>query len=247
MDFASVTDSQSSEPPELNEHEFYQSILDGLARYLENAFVADVLETVSRFPVRNLAYGLNKNQITSKKWLIDALHQTIGNRLGTVYVLGGWYGVLGAMLLHDGRFDIDKVLSVDIDPSCREVAQSLNRTHVDNGMFYAVTADIYELNFDQTEFDVCRKDGVTQKLVARPDLIINTSCEHLGQFDRWYQRVPAGMPQILQSNNFYDCEEHVNCVPDIDSFRRQALMSELLFTGVLKLKRYSRFMLIGRK
>ncbi len=218
-----------------------------LARYLESAFVADVLATVSKFPIPTLADGLNKNQIASKKWLIEKLYEAVGNRLGTVYILAGWYGVLGAMLLHDGRFNIDKVLSIDIDSSCREVAQSLNRTHVAGGMFHAVTADIRDLNLDQAELDVANKDGVMHKLVARPDLIINTSCEHLEQFDQWYQQVPAGMLQVLQSNNFYDCEEHVNCVPDIDSFQRQAPMSQLLFAGALQLKKYSRFMLIGRK
>ncbi len=80
-----------------------------------------------------------------------------------------------------------------------------------------------------------------------PNVIINTCCEHLDDFGRWYARIPAGQLLVLQSNDYYACREHVNCVPDLATFRSQAPMREVLFAGEHKLRRYVRFMLIGRK
>ena len=52
---------------------------------------------------------------------------------------------------------------------------------------------------------------------------------------------------VLQSNDFFSCEEHVNCVADLATFMRQAPMSPLLSAESLALKRYTRYMLIGRR
>lgn len=92
--------------------EYYLDILDGLARHLESPFIADVLTTASRDDTPHLGSALNKNQVAGKKWLVQALHQTAGAELGTVYILGGWYGTLAAMLLHDRRFVTDQVLGL---------------------------------------------------------------------------------------------------------------------------------------
>ncbi|MFQ5959366.1 MAG: class I SAM-dependent methyltransferase [Alphaproteobacteria bacterium] len=215
--------------------EFYQVILEGIADYLDDRFIADILQTIIRFPDADLHYAINKNQIASKTWLLDELYRAGGRRLGTVYVLGGWYGVLGAMLLGDRRFDVARVVSVDVDPACAAVADSVNRAQAATGRFTALTADMCDLDYRYA-------DGA-----PAPDVIINTSCEHLGRFDDWYGRVPKGMVQVLQSNDYFDCDEHVNCVADIAAFKRQAPMSETLFAGEMKRKRYTRFMLIGRK
>lgn len=215
--------------------EFYQVILEGIADYLDDRFIADILQTIIRFPDADLHYAINKNQIASKTWLLDELYRAGGRRLGTVYVLGGWYGVLGAMLFGDRRFDVARVVSVDVDPACAAVADSVNRAQAATGRFTALTADMCDLDYRYA-------DGA-----PAPDVIINTSCEHLGRFDDWYGRVPKGMVQVLQSNDYFDCDEHVNCVADIAAFKRQAPMSETLFAGEMKRKRYTRFMLIGRK
>jgi len=59
--------------------------------------------------------------------------------------------------------------------------------------------------------------------------------------------VPAGQLIVLQSNDYYACREHVNCVPDLGAFQAQAPMTLVLFAGARPLRRYVRFMLIGRK
>lgn len=211
--------------------EFYRDILDGLSRYLKNPFIADILETLSYSDVPELGSALNKNQMRCKKWLADELYATAGSQFGTLHVLGGWYGVLSAILLHDTRMQIGQAISYDLDPACQPVAESLNRSHVTSGKFEPRTADMHDLKFEG----------------SRSDVIINTSCEHIEAFERWYAGLPAGMLLVLQSNDYYAIEEHINCVPDLEAFKQQAPMDELLFGGSLKLKKYTRFMLIGRK
>ncbi|MDA7948233.1 MAG: methyltransferase domain-containing protein [Hyphomicrobiaceae bacterium] len=206
-------------------------ILKGLSVYFDSPFVADIQETALRHPRLTLGHALNRNQMTSKTWLVDKLHGATGGQLGRVCILGGWYGVLGAMLLHDPRFAVERVCSVDMDPTCEDIAKSLNRTHVEAGKFEFRLANMYEIDFPKSEFD----------------LIVNTSCEHLETIDRWFERIPAGTLLTLQSNNYFGIDGHVNCVENIGQFKQQVPLSQTLFEGELELKKYTRFMLIGRR
>lgn len=217
--------------------EFYRDILEGMALYARSALQRDVLATLSRHDTPTLGQALNKNQIASKMWLADALLDTVGPNLGEVVVLGGWFGVLAAVLLHDPRFTIGRVVSLDIDPRCADVALSLNATHVRTGQFTARTADMLDYDYG----------GDAAAATRNASLVINTSCEHLADFDRWYDRIPAGQLLVLQSNDYYACREHINSVPDLETFRAKAPMREPLFAGEHQLRRYVRFMLIGRK
>ena len=167
--------------------------------------------------------------------------------LGTVYVLGCWYGVLSAMLLNETKLGVGQAISIDIDPGCAPVAMLLNRRHVEHGRFVAVTRDMARLDYSSDRFEGPDRRGGMTEFRAPPDLVINTSCEHLEDFQRWYGAIPAGTLLVLQSNDYFACEEHVNCVADLAAFRQQAPMSELLYADRLPLKRYTRFMLIGRR
>lgn len=215
--------------------EFYRDILEGLAIFHGSAFARDVLATLSSHQKPELGAALNKNQMASKLWLAEALLDSVGGRLGRLLVLGGWVGVLAAVLLHDRRFDIAGVTSLDIDPACAPVAEALNATHVRAGRFDARTGDMLDLDYA----------GVRPAAEAPSDVIVNTSCEHLPDFARWYARVPPGRLVVLQSNDYFAVGEHVNCVPDLATFRAQAPLSRTLFAGERSMRRYTRFMLIG--
>ncbi len=221
----------------MDKDEYYRDILEGLASYYASPFIADILATASRFPAPDLGAALNKNQISGKQWLVNELHRVAGGRFRNIHILGSWYGVLAAMLLHDERFDIECVVCVDRDEHCKPIAESLNRTQIEHGKFHAITADIYQLDYER----MAAGNGPG----SIPDVLINTSCEHLDRFEEWYAKVPSGVLQVLQSNDYYACEEHSNCVPDLQAFQRQAPMSQLLFAASLRLKKYTRFMLIG--
>jgi hypothetical protein len=218
--------------------EYYGDMLEGLAVWFDSPFIADLRATAARFREPDLGNALNRNQVASKRWLVDCLREAAGERFGTITILGGWFGVLGAMLLHDSRLTIRRVVSVDIDPRVARVAESLNATHVRAGRFGA-----------QTE-DMLLRDYPPQRLGTRgepPDVVVNTSCEHVADFGGWFARLPSGHLVVLQSNDYHGIPGHVNCVPDLAAFGAQAPLQQVLFAGTLPAKRYRRFMLIGRK
>ena len=59
-------------------------------------------------------------------WARDKLFESIGADCRRVVVLGGWYGVLSAMLLEYSRFDIEFAVSCDLDPVVEPVARTLD-------------------------------------------------------------------------------------------------------------------------
>lgn len=216
----------------------YRDILEGLAFYLADPYVNDLLHTANHCDAPDLGVALNKKQIASKTWLLNEMFESVGSRFGRLCVLGGWYGVLPALILNDARFHIREAISVDVNPNCRAVAERLNQRHVATGMFRAVTADMCQLNYEKL---------LAHDHADSPNILINTSCEHLTDFETWYSRIPSGTLQVLQSNDYYDCTDHTNCVPSLQAFAEQVPMSRLVYQGTLAMRKYTRFMLIGYK
>jgi hypothetical protein len=81
-----------------------------------------------------------------------------------------------------------------------------------------------------------------------PDIIINTSCEHIDQhtYDIWLSKIPFGSLVVLQSNNYFDLDEHIRCAEDIDHFISQSNLT-VFSSAILELSKYKRFMIIGNK
>lgn len=209
-------------------------ILRGVAALTGNPIAADLARLVGKGPPDDLSIAFNHKQIASKRWLVDSLAEVMPRPDGPVWVLGAWHGVLGAMLLGDERLSIPRVVSLDLDPRCAEVAGILNHRHVASGRFRAVTADMMALDF-------------TAPPGGRPGLVVNTSCEHLEDVPGWLATLPDGLPLVLQSNDYFREPDHRSCVSSLEAFKAQAGLSELLFAGALPTKNYTRFMLIGRK
>lgn len=211
----------------------FYDILRGVAALTGNTVVADLARLVADDMPQDLWIAFNHKQIGSKRWLVDALAETLPRPEGPVWVLGAWYGVLGALLLADGRLTIPAVVSVDLDPACAGVAERLNRRHVAAGRFRALTADMMALDFAAQD--------------PAPGLVINTSCEHLADVPGWLASLPPGVPLLLQSNDYVREPDHRSCVASLEAFKAQAGLSETLFAGALPTKNYTRFMLIGRR
>ena len=169
----------------LKKDQFYKDILDGLSLFYESRFIKDIRNTALKYPTSSLGNALNRRQTASKLWLLDSLNETHGGNLGSVHILGGWCGVLASLLFHDSRFKVNHITSFDIDPSCAPIADSLNADAVERRVFSTETADILQLRY--TEDSVRIND---KKVSACPDLLINTSCEHLEDFDAWFRAMP---------------------------------------------------------
>jgi len=144
--------------------------------------------TLRKFPDIDLTDALSKGQLESKEWLINQLAWEAnegylpGN--GIVFIVGGWYGTLALMMLESKKFHDIKIRSFDIDPECADIADTMNRDPwVLNGwQFKATTQDMNQINYDQHTYTTLRADGTSVELCETPDVIINTSCEHLLNF-----------------------------------------------------------------
>ena len=171
-----------------------------------------------------------KGQVSSKIWLINKLTEVINaNNETSITIYGGWNGVM-ASLLFNSSLVIDHIFSVDIDPVCGPIATTMNKLYQIAGKFSAITADMCE-----------------HQTLA--DIVINTSCEHITpeQFRTWVSHMPEQATIVLQSNDYFACKEHVNCVSSLDEFIQQASLSTVLFAGELQLPLYKRFMIIGKR
>jgi hypothetical protein len=192
-----------------------------------------------------LADAFSIGQIKSKQWVASEV-QRLEIKMGTVFLCAGWYATLAQLLLPNPT--IDKFYSFDIDPSCCSIAEIINKQHlIEHWKFKASTIDIRELGYDNFQFTTTRSNGTTVVLTATADTIINTSCEHIPYFDQWYSKIPSGKLLIVQSNNYVDVPEHVNCVTSLVEFAQQTPMSMVFYEGILPLDKYDRYMRIGIK
>ena len=226
-----------------------------LDRYIDTQFVA----AFKNFFINNTEIWddcFSRGQLRSKLWLVDSL-KACNVELGTVFLCAGWYATLATMLFESG-IKIDKIRSFDLDPTCVDIAETFNKPwFADNWKFKASTVDIMDFNWTTTPApsdgsvgNFYYKTNANDKLVQmkdNPDTIINTSCEHITNFAEWYAKIPDGKLVILQSNDFFDVEEHVNCSIDLDDFSRQTPLKSVLYSDELKLEKYTRYMRIGYK
>ncbi len=189
-----------------------------------------------------LVDAFSKGQVKSKLWLVSELSKLNNSGLKNALVLCGWVGLLPHLLFKAG---FQEIISVDFDESCQSIALRLNKLETDMGRFNAVTEDIFNLNYKQLRLLQSQHDSA--QIMDCVDLLINTSCEHIEAFDEWYAKIPEGQLVVLQSNDFFDCDQHVNCVNSLADFREQTPMGERLFSGALPLENYTRFMVIGYK
>jgi hypothetical protein len=191
----------------------------------------------------------SRGQLESKQWLVDELSQYHSLDLGTVFLCAGWYATLATMLF-ESDIKVDKIRSFDLDPTCVDIAEVFNKPwFMEQWRFKSITQDIMDVDYDEHTWEYWSNanNRMSRPITDRPDTIINTSCEHIPDFAEWYAKIPAGKLVVLQSNNFFEVEEHVNCVNDIEEFKAQAPMTRVLYDGKLELPKYTRFMLIGRK
>lgn len=170
-----------------------------------------------------------KGQVNSKVWLIENLERILTAYPKKIVIHGGWNGVLASLLFNSRILHIGHITSVDIDPNCHEIASTINKRQEMEGRFVSVTADMTEYEYNA-------------------DVVINTSCEHLTNeaYRRWLELVPKDALIVLQSNNYFELEEHINCATDLDDFTRMSNIN-VLWSGEYPTEKYTRFMIIGKK
>lgn len=174
--------------------------------------------------------AFSSGQIGSKIWLCEELEK-IGWSSNTTYVYGGWYGVLSFLILSRGKFQVQRIRSIDIDPTCKTNADLLNEYWVwQEWKFKALTEDC----------NVIKPEG---------DLIINTSTEHFTT-KQWFDNIPKGTKVILQGNDMPHADHYVHS-ETLENFVNEYPLTNLVFKGekefIYPTWQFKRYMIIGIK
>jgi hypothetical protein len=171
-----------------------------------------------------------KGQINSKVWLIEHLEKYHQNLPYNILVCGGWNGVL-ATLLFNSNLDITRIVSMDIDKNCEEIAYTMNKDYEMDGRFKAITSDM-----------------LTYEDYGKHNLIINTVCEHMTseQYNEWLDKLPSKKRIVLQSNDYFSHKEHVNCKQTLEEFQQDCKLN-IDIAATMPTEKYNRFMIIGHK
>lgn len=173
--------------------------------------------------------AFSNGQIDSKLWLCEELERLEWSS-DLTYIYAGWYGITSFLLLSRGKFRVNKIRSLDIDPTCQPVADMINENWVfKEWKFKAFTQDCN--NFEG----------------QYGDLVINTSTEHFDSME-WFSRLPKGTRVILQGNNMPH-DDHFVHTDTLEDFVNTYPLSSIAYYGhrVFDYPEWSftRYMLIG--
>ncbi len=150
-------------------------------------------------------------------------------RLGRVAICGGWLGLLPRLILDNDVIHTTHVHSMDIDLAVTIAAGELNSEYIIGDQFTSTLTNCHDVYYGDY------------------DTIINTSCEHFSDFGHWWEKIPDGKFVVLQSNNFMELEDHVDCVLSVEELAAKAGLCEVLYMGSLPCIKYTRFMVMGVK
>lgn len=177
----------------------------------------------------SLAGSFTRDLIASKVWLLIELAR-IAPQVGTVYILGSWYGNLGVLLALDPVIKYKKLINVETD---QKFLQTSKRIHNHLGM-------------SNTEYMLKDANTIDYRQLGSDGVVINTSLTDM-QGQAWFDRIPAGTLVVMQSrdhdpgNAAYSTQDIVDRYP----------LSEIIYDGELELEdpetKYTRYMVIGIK
>ena len=194
--------------------------------------------------------AFSRSQIKSKIWLVEQL-ANLNITYYNVLIMAGWFGQLKN--IYNKQLTYRKMRVVELDRSACETSDYVfNLSNLDNHKVKAVCADINELTLHKNGYEwpvENFRDGAIYTEKFLPDLIINTSAEHMTE--EWFhqlrfKQLDSDPIVAIQSNNLFDIPEHVNCVHSVNHMKKKFPMRKVLFAGELQLKGYKRVMLIGR-
>ena len=165
--------------------------------------------------------------IKSKVWLLTELAR-IAPTVGTVYVLGSWYGNLGVLLALDPVIKYKQLINVETDKKFLQASERIQD----------------RLGMGNTEYMLKDANDLDYRQLGDDGVVINTSLTDM-QGQAWFDRIPAGTLVVLQSRDNDPGNEAHSTQDIIDRFP----LSEIIYDGELKLQdpetQYTRYMVIG--
>lgn len=166
---------------------------------------------------------------TSKVWLLQQLAR-IAPQVGTVYVLGSWYGNISLYMALMPMLKHGKIINVERDHSMLKQSERM----------------LHHVGDRSTEHMLADANDVDYRQLGRDGVVINTSLTDMpGR--AWFDHIPAGTLVAMQARD-HDPGQQFDSTQDIlDKFP----LDRVLYEGSLDLRdpetQYTRFMVIGQK
>lgn len=192
-----------------------------------NAVVEIVSLNSTSSQLVDFADHLRINKLISKRWLAEEILNITSPR--AVLLLGSWYPTYLPYLLKATRY-----VCVDMNKEVIHLAKQFN--------------DFLYQGSVEFEYVIDEAESWLKKDHSKYDVVINTSCEHMS-FDLKDIKLNYTSLYALQSNNYKQVADHINCKDSLEDFIESCGLSDLLYTGTKRLSGidyYDRFMVIGR-
>jgi 2-polyprenyl-3-methyl-5-hydroxy-6-metoxy-1,4-benzoquinol methylase len=178
----------------------------------------------------DLLDSFSPNQFKSKENLINHIKKlNILNSESEIVIFGCWYG---SILIPAFYNEVKRITAIDIDDNVIGIAK--------NRIFK---------NYDKIDFIVNDAFVWANKSsrIKSTNLIINTSCEHMQPMKNLPILNNINSYFAFQSNNMFDIETHINCVNNIEEFKKQLPhKAKILIEDQIEEDRGIRFTLIGQ-
>lgn len=177
----------------------------------------------------SLSGSFTRDLIASKVWLLTEL-AGIAPQVGTIYVLGSWYGNLGVLLTLDPVIKYKRLINVETD---RKFLQASKRIQDHLGM-------------KNTEYMLADANTLDYRQLKRDGVVVNTSLTDMpGR--AWFDNIPGGTLVAMQGRD-HDPGRVAHSTQDIiDRYP----LTKIIYDGKLKLEdpetSYTRYMVIGIK
>ncbi|MGY9008030.1 MAG: hypothetical protein ACKVI2_05255 [Candidatus Pelagibacterales bacterium] len=174
----------------------------------------------------DLLDSYSPNQFKSKERLIKHIRDLdIVGTNSEITILGGWYGSILIPAFKEAK----RITLMELDDMCIRISKNRLFNHYKN--------------VEWALGDVFHKDRKSR--IQNANLIINTSCEHMRSMKELELDTEAYF--AYQSNNMLKIEGHINCVYDLDDFKKQLPdNAKVMIEDEIKDERGTRFLLIGK-
>tara|TARA_B100001094_G_C18087131_1_gene748358 strand:+ start:348 stop:1004 length:657 start_codon:yes stop_codon:yes gene_type:complete len=191
--------------------------------------------------------SLSANQFESKDWLVEKLNQyphhyrykTLDKKID-ICLLASWYGLLAYRLIENFTLKkINNIDCIDYDPMAKTVAKTIwHQLHTEN------------LKNSKLSYVKYMEQDIEKIEQLDYPVVICTSCEHLQQntIYKTLSKLEKDTLVVLQSNNYTEVSQHVNCVATVEDFANQYVSKLRNIKHYEKdFGKYKRFMVIGTK
>jgi hypothetical protein len=187
-----------------------------------------------RYPADAFSLG----QLASKAWLLSQLKPWVKPEHATMAILGCWIGSMVEPLFVQHP-TIKQIWGFDNDTRSIELADEFNHELVSNNWrFKGIVDDVNVIDWHDPQFETSG-----QLLESRPDVIINTSAEHMAS--DWFFSVASDQLVVMQTNNNPDLMGHINTCDSLIDMMEKYPLHDIQYAGEMITPLYSRYMQIG--